>query len=175
MLPTTLRGLHHCNGGRVSLPDLGHLTALTELRFNRTVFTGLPVLHLPALRVLRASGPCLSQQGRHVDPGPTHLGLATATPLLTEIHFDLGDMLAPHEELAALASLAQLKILGLEFDGYIGCPLTNLLRPTTRLSLPPSISKLVLWQFRKCVPAVALPEDIAIVSEEVSELEQEAQ
>ena len=164
MLPTTLRALHHL-GGRVSLPDLGHLTALTELRLDDTVFTGLPLPHLPALRVLGANGHCLSQQGTFIDPGPRDLGLATATPFLTEVHFTLGIIVAPHEELAALASLAQLKILVLDFGYYEGCPPANLLQPTTLLSLPPSVTKLVLMEFNKFVPATALPEDIAIVFE----------
>ena len=37
-----------------------------------------------------------------------------------------------------------------------------LLHFETVLSLPPSVTKLVLWQFDKCVPAVVLPENIAI-------------
>lgn len=173
MLPTSLRALDHWAGGKVSLPDLGHLTALTELCFNDTVITGLPLPHLPALRFLDASGHCLSQQGMSIDPGPRALGLATATPLLTEVHFALGNMVAPHEELATLASLPHLKILELNFDGYEGCPPANLLRTTTLLLLPPCVTKLVLWHFHKCVPAVELPEDIAIMFESVPELEDE--
>ena len=73
----------------------------------------------------------------------------------------LGNIVAPHEELATLASLAQLKDLVLDFDKYVGCPPAHLLCPTTLLSLPPSITKLVLWEFAKCVPAIALPEDTA--------------
>ena len=162
MLPTTLRALNHL-GGRVSLPDLGHLTALTHLRLDETVLTGLPLPQLPALRVLDVNGHCLSQQDTFVDPGPRALGPASATPLLTDVHFALGNIVAPHEELATLASLAQLRILVLDFDGYEGCPPANLLRPTTLLSLPPSIARLVLWEFNQCVPVTALPEDIADV------------
>ena len=162
LLPSSLRALYYWTGGRVSLPDLGHLTALTELRFEGTVFTGLPLPHLPALRMLGAEGHCLSQQGTFIDPGPSSLGLATATPLLRIVHFALGNMVAPHEEFAALASLAQLKTLVLDFDNYIDCPPANLLRPDTLLSLPPSVTRLVLWRFHKCVPAVTLPEDIDI-------------
>ena len=98
-----------------------------------------------------------------MNPGPRDLSLATATPFLTEVHFSLGNIVAPHEELAALASLAQLKILVLDFGDYEGCPPANLLQPATLLSLPPSVTKLVLMEFNKFVPATALPEDIAIV------------
>ena len=72
-------------------------------------------------------------------------------------------MVAPHEQLATLASLAHLEALVLHFGVYEGCPQVNRLHPTTLLSLPPSVTKLVLSKFSSCVPAVMLPEDISIV------------
>ena len=42
----------------------------------------------------------------------------------------------------------------------------RLLRPDTLLSLPPSVTKLVLCSFESCVPGVALPEDIDVVYED---------
>ena len=54
VLPSPLHALNISNGGKVSLPDLGHLTALTELRLGEySILTPaqerLP--HLPALQV----------------------------------------------------------------------------------------------------------------------------
>ncbi len=163
MLSTSLRVLDHKRGGRVSLPDLGHLTALTELRFDQAILTGGPLPHLPALRLLVAQGFYKSQPPECTSPGPRDLGLADATPLPTELHLSVGPVVALHEQLATLASLAQLKTLVLDFESYEGLPPVNQLRPTTLLSLPPSVTKLVLYLFEFCVPAVVLPEDIAIV------------
>ena len=160
MLPTSLRVLDHKKGGRVSLPDLGHLTALTELRFDLTILKGGGLPHLPALRLLVATAFYMVQPNDLIVPGPHDLGLADATPLLSELHLSLGFMVAPHDQLACLASLAQLKTLVLDFNGYEDAPPENLLRPTTLLSLPSSVTKLVLCDFERCVPAVLLPEGI---------------
>lgn len=149
-------------GGRVSLPDIRHLTALAELGFGETTLVGaLP--HLPALRVLVARGIRMPHPHAHVSPGPRDLNLTAAAPLLTELCLCLGCMIAPHEQLATLAPLAHLRTLLLCFRDYKDAPQENLLRSTSLLSLPPSITKLVLYNFQKCEPAVALPENIAVV------------
>ena len=64
VLPTSLRVLHHKQGGIVLLPDLGHLTALTELRFDKTVLTGGALPHMPAFCLLVQQGYSLSQPHR---------------------------------------------------------------------------------------------------------------
>ena len=123
VLPSSLRALRITNGGKVSLPDLGHLTALTELRLGRVVLTPaqerLP--HLPALRVLSLE--CSNHVGEDDDTpgkpvGPPDLDLACAAPLLTEFSLELGKLSSPHEQLAALGSLTELKTIVLDFRKY---------------------------------------------------------
>ena len=72
-------------------------------------------------------------------------------------------MSAPHEQLATLASLAQLNIVDLDFSRYDSESSEKQLRPDTLLSLPRSVTKLVLRDFDRCVPAIALPENVVIV------------
>ena len=161
MLPTSLRVLEHWSGGVVSLPQLGHLTALTELQFDNTLILG-PLPQLPALRLLVADAHHLCN-GSHSDAGPCDLGLAAATPLLAEARFNLGKMIAPHEQLGTLMSLSRLKTLVLDFCDYEYQPAENLLRPDTLLSLPPSVTQLVLREFSLCEPDIMLPENVTIV------------
>ena len=101
-------------------------------------------------------------QGEH--PGPKDLGLAYASPLLAEVRCAVGyAMYAPHDQLATLAPLVDLKTVALDFVDDPWGRAEDLLRPDALLSLPPSVTKLVLCRFEKRVPAVALPENIAIV------------
>ena len=172
ILPSSLHALHFTGKGRVSLPDLKRLTALTELRLNYAVLTprGGQLPPLPALRVLSLVGtkysPWVTMQRWF--PGPQELGLAHSKPHLAEVRFAVGEygMSAPHEQLALLALLAQLRPIELNFTFYRCSPTEGLLRPETLLSLPPSVTKLVLRDVDRCVPAVALPENIAIVRHE---------
>ena len=53
-------------------------------------------------------------------------------------------MLNPHEQLHTLAPLAQLNTILLDFWFYDQASADELLRPDTLLSLPHSITKLVL-------------------------------
>ena len=76
-------------------------------------------------------------------------------------------MSAPHEQLAALARLAQLRTIVLVFfPAWKEKYAERLLRPDTLLSLLPNVTKLVLCSFNNCVPAVALPENIDVVYED---------
>lgn len=110
MLPSSLQALAFRAGGRASLPDLKHLTALTELRFESTILTpgGGQLPHLPAMQVFSEN------EARYLHPfsapgaGPRDLGLASSAPNLTKICFSLGtgSMSEPHEQLATLVSLA---------------------------------------------------------------------
>ena len=62
--------------------------------------------------------------------------------------------------------LAHLRTIVLDcFDPYEDNN-QNLLHPNSLLSLPPSVTKLVLCRLDRFVPAVALPENIAVVYEE---------
>ena len=187
MLPTSLHSLASWHGGRASLPDPRHLTALTRLHFDSTILTPyrgqLP--HLPALQVLSIKGAQYLDQDNgedfwnHGSPGPQDLGLTSSAPLLTEMRFSLGTgcMSWPHKQLATLAPLAQLSTIVLDFCYYPqneichhvyshqrgpGVP-EKLLRPDALLSLPCSVTKLVLRRFQNCLPAVALPENNVIV------------
>ena len=165
-LPSSLCALH-LNYGRLLLPALSHLTALTELRlWDMTLFPFQGQLfHLPALRVLGLSHTTLHNTNDPLYPGPQDLGLAFLAPLLTEVLLELGTcgMSAPHEQLATLASLAQLNIVDLDFSRYDSESSEKQLRPDTLLSLPRSVTKLVLRDFDRCVPAIALPENVVIV------------
>ena len=185
MLPSSLHVLHM--DGRASLPDLGHMTALTELCLDLTVLTpkGGKLPQLPALRVLSLVGSTYgpsdleyaqTQLCQMQCPGPQDLGLATSAPALAEVRFAVGSecMSAPHEQLATLAPLAQLKTIVLDFWYTSDCSqdeenaTEGLLRADTLLSLPASVTKLVLRRFDRCDPAVALPEIIAVVFDEES-------
>ena len=65
--------------------------------------------------------------------------------------------------LATLAPLAQLKAIVLDFeDAYELSEPEHLLRPESWL-LPSSVTKLVLCNLDRCVPAVALPENVPVV------------
>ena len=177
VLPSSLRALNISNGGKVSLPDLGHLTALTELRLGGVILTPaqerLP--HLPALQVLSLE--CSNYEGEDVDTpgrpvGPPDLDLAFSAPLLTEFCLELGKLSDPHEQLAALASLTELRTIVLDFRkfgrgpfGRMRVPAENKLRQDTLLTLPVSITKLVLCEFESCVPTVALPKNMTVVIE----------
>lgn len=172
IFPGSLHALCFAGSGTVSLPDLKHLTALTELRLDMAVLTPtceqLPCL--PALPVLSLIGayywPWDRPDGRGWWPGPLpDLGLACSTPLLAEVRFAVG-FTHPHVQLATLAPLAQLRIALDFFDNHKELPAEHLLRPDTLLSLPPSVTQLILCGFERCVPAVALPEKTAIVYEE---------
>lgn len=171
ILPSSL--LAFAGDGRVSLPDLKYLTALTELRLNKAILSpaGGQLPHLPALRVLLFIGSRYAPRGGHLHaqyPGPQDLGLAYATPHLAVVRCSVGDMSmsGPHEQLAPLAPLAQLNIVVLDFGWYDEVSEEDpslLLRHDTLLSLPPSVTELVLCRFDRCQPAVALSENVAIV------------
>ena len=61
MLPTRLRALDHL-GGRVSLPDLGHLTALTELGLDdKCSQDSLCLICLPCVFLLQMGTACPSR------------------------------------------------------------------------------------------------------------------
>ncbi len=97
--------------------------------------------------------------------GPWDLALASSAPNLTEVCFSLGgcSMFEPHEQLATLAPLAQLNTIVLDCEeAYELSEPEQLLRPEGIL-LPSSVTKLVLCNFDRCVPAVALPENVAVV------------
>ena len=172
ILPSSLHALHFCaSHSKVSLPDLRHLTALTELHLDWAYLkpTRGHLPHLPALRVLLLVGTYYSSWQQNFCPGPQDLGLASSTPVLAEVRLSVGNagMSAPHEQLATLAPLAQLRTIVLVcFSAWKERYAERLLRPDTLLSLPPSVTKLVLCSFRNCVPAVALPENIDVVYED---------
>ena len=87
-------------------------------------------------------------------------------PLLAEVRFAVTcAMTAAHEQLASLAPLAHLKTVVLDFFHPYKWDKESVLRPDSLLSLPPSVTKLVLCSFDRCVPAVALPENIDVVYE----------
>ena len=72
--------------------------------------------------------------------------------------------LSPNEQLATLAPLVHLKIVMLELKH--ACKTVSaedLLRLSALLSLPPSVTKLVLSNSDYCLPLVALPENVAVV------------
>ncbi len=184
ILPSSLHALQlAARGRRVSLPDLRHLTALTELHLDWAHLnpTGGQLPRLTALRVLSLVGAYHSswQQEAHThtrppSPGPQDLGLAYSTPLLAEVRLSVGSagMSAPHKQLATLASLAQLRTIVLAcFNVWKESHTERRLRPDTLLSLPPSVTKLVLCNVHRCVPAVALPENIAIVHDDDTDSE----
>ena len=168
VLPSSLLSLD-MRGGRVSLPDLGHLTALTKLRLDGTVLTPargqLPPL--PALQVVKLDAVYLGQDDVQNEwSGPQDLGLASSAPSLIEASFNIGKagMSRPHEQLATLAPLAHLKTIVLDFDDYfVNIFPEHLLEPDALLSLPHSVTELVLWDFDRCVPFVAVPENVATV------------
>ena len=167
VLPSSLRVLD-VQGGRVSLPDLGHQTALTKLQLRQTVLTPargqLPPL--PALHFFICDARYLVWDNSPDDwPGPQDLGLASSAPLLSSVKFSLGTcgMSWPHEQLATLAPLAQLRTIELDFDSYGVLWPEKLLQANTLVSLPHSVTKLVLWEFDGRAPAVALPENVAVV------------
>ena len=176
MLPNSLLALDFACG-ITPLPDLRHLTALTELRLDLAVLTptwghvSAQLPHLPALRVLSFIGAYHlwgSPNERQIQcPGPEDLGIANSAPLLAEVRFAMGRISYADEQLATPASLTHLKTVVLDFidpdEEGVGGLLQ--LRPDTLLSLPPSVAKLVLCGFDSCVPHVAPPENIAIVYE----------
>ena len=187
ILPSSL--LAFAGDGRVSLPDLRHLTALTELRLDMAVLSpaGGQLPHLPNLRVLSFIGSRYVPWDGYLHaqcPGPQTLGLADATPLLAEVRFAVGNwpgISDPHEQLATLAPLAQLQTIVLDFwievDLYretlpeLFTDARWLLRHDTLLSLPLSVTKLVLCRFDSYEPAIALPENIVVVFHEKSLLD----
>ena len=181
ILPSSLHALHFtASTSKVSLPDLRHLTALTELHLDYAYLTPtigqLPCL--PALRVLSLVGTYYSSWHQNSCPGPQDLVLASSAPLLAEVRLSLGNagMSAPHEQLAALFPLTQLRTIVLVFlAAWKERFADRLLRPDTLLSLPPSVTKLVLCGFNNCVPAVALLENIAVVFEDTYALYVKAQ
>ena len=145
--------------GRVLLPELRHLTALTELCLDLAVLTpkGEKLPHLPALQVLSDVGSMYgpsdlddaqTQLRQKLCPDPQDLGLTYATPLLAEVRVAVGHegTSSPHEQLVTLASLAQLLTIVLDFwyvhkpsDGDED-PEEDLLRPNT-CSLPSCCNK----------------------------------
>ena len=167
VLPSSLHTLD-LDAGRVSLPHLGHLTALTKLHSWRTVVTPawgqLPPL--PALQCIHLDAQYLVQDDVEAHwLGPQHLGLAALAPHLTEVSFLVGGcgVFRPHEQLAALAPLAQLKSITLDFGTYHHARPEQILPSGGLLSLPLSVTKLILWDFYKCLPAVAVPDNVAVV------------
>ena len=106
ILPSSLHALKVAGVGRVSLPDLTHLTALTELRLDWVWLTpkGGQLPRLPALQVLsRIGASCTKEDQGDAQgecPGPKDLGLAHVTPLLAEGCFALD-----HEMSAPMSSL----------------------------------------------------------------------
>lgn len=168
MLPTSLRALVHNYGGRVSLPHLGHLTNLTELCLDGTHLTptGAHLPYLPALQVLSIYACCYGPLQLDLDDvGPRELCLVGSTPRLAKVGFPLG-MPAPHQQLAALAPLAHLHTIVLDFGDYAARTWRHpdrLLPPDTLLNLPPSVTQLVLCDIDSCVPPVAIPDNIAVV------------
>ena len=105
ILPSSVQALHFTGLGRASLPHLGHLTALTELRLDGAFLTppGGQLPHLPALQALSLVFAEYTPSDEYEEcPGPQDLGLAHSTPLLAELRIVVGsgDMSSPHEQLA---------------------------------------------------------------------------
>ncbi len=95
-------------------------------------------------------------------PGPKDLGLAYATPLLKSAVLWAMQCMPRMISLPPWLLWSISRPLRWTFDDPWGRA-EDLPRPDALLSLPPSVTKLVLCRFERRVPAVALPENIAIV------------